>query len=150
MVRPVEYDNLLANGTFKPAAVSKASIDQFMRSAEEMSTASKATASAAPRFTLAYEGMFNVVMAVLEFRGARPGDSPGHRATAIQRVAADLGLDWTKQSVLTRLHDSRNRVTYRQSVPPVTKADADAMYSVLHEMLTAATALISAQDNSKV
>lgn len=145
MARPAEYDNLIQKGTFKPAAIDQNSIAQFMRSAEEMLVTSKATTSAAPRFTLAYEGMFNVVMAVLEFHGVRPGDSPGHRVTAIQRVAADLGFDWKKQSVLARLHDGRNRLTYRQSIPPVTKADADAMHSILDEILTAAKALVGPQ-----
>lgn len=116
MTRPVEYDNLIEKGAFKPATIDQNSIAQFMRSAEEMLVTSKATTSAAPRFTLAYEGMFNVVMAVLEFHGVRPDDSPGHRVTAIQRVAADLGFDWEKQSALRRLHGNRNRLTYRQSV----------------------------------
>lgn len=148
MARPAEYENLLKLGVFKEAAASKESIDQFMHSAQEMATAAKAGLGAAPRFTLAYEGMFNVVMAVLEFHGVRPGDAGGHRATSINRVAADLGLSSPKQSVLMRLHDARNRVTYRKSVPPVTKADADAMQSILDEMLSAGTTLISGQDSS--
>lgn len=95
-----------------------------------------------PTFLLAYEGMFNVVMAVMEFYEVRPGDGGGHRATAIARVAADLGLAPAKQSALTRLHDARNRVTYRKPIPPVTKADADAMQSILDDMLAAARTLI--------
>jgi hypothetical protein len=88
--------------------------------------------------------MFNIVMAVLEFHEVRPGDTGGHRVTAIQRVAADLRLDAGKQSVLARLHDVRNRVTYRQPLPPITKADADAMQMLLADMLPAARALIGA------
>jgi hypothetical protein len=148
MTRPVEYDNLLGNGTFKPAIVSKQSIDQFLQTAQEMAATSKLATGNASSFVLSYDGMFNVVMAVLEHRGVRPGDSAGHRITAIQRVAADLGLDSSKQSVLTRLHAVRNRVTYRESIPPVTKADADAMRKILDGMLTAATVLINGQASS--
>ncbi len=94
------------------------------------------------RFALAYEGMFSVVMAVLESYDVRPGDGGGHRTTAIARVAADLRLDTAKQSVLYRLHDVRNRVTYRTPIPPITAADAIAMQTILDDMLTAARTLI--------
>jgi len=77
-----------------------------------MLAATKGIMPNSARFLLAYEGMFSVVMAVLESHEVRPGDSGGHRATAIQRVAADLRLDAAQQSVLARLHDVRNRVTY--------------------------------------
>ena len=94
------------------------------------------------RFFLAYEGMFSVVMAVLEFHGVRPADTGGHRATAIRRVAVDLQLDVSRQCVLGRLHDVRNRVTYRTPLPPITKADADALQAILQEMLIAGKALV--------
>ena len=142
MARPAEYENLLRVGALKEAARSDDSINQFLQCAQEMLAASQANIGIAPTFTLAYEGMFNVVMAVLEFYGARPGDTGGHRATAIARVAADLGLASAKQSVLTRLHDVRNRVTYRKPLPPVTKADANAMQSILNDMPSAANTLL--------
>jgi hypothetical protein len=88
--------------------------------------------------------MFNVVMAVLEFHEVRPGDAGGHRVTAVKRVAADLNLSVAKQSVLGRLHDVRNRVTYRAPLPPITRADADALRALLEEMLPAAKALTGA------
>jgi hypothetical protein len=147
VARPTEYENLLKIGAFTEAICSEESIAQFLQAAQEMLTASSANLGVGPIFTLAYEGMFNVVMAVLEFHGVRPGDNGGHRASAINRVAADLGLSPAKQSVLTRLHDARNRVTYRKPLPPVTKADADAMRSILSDMYPAASALINSAQN---
>ncbi|MEO6276968.1 hypothetical protein [Roseateles sp.] len=144
MPRPVEYDGLLKIGSFKPAASSPASLAQFLRTADDMLAATQSVMPESARFLLAYEGMFNVVMAVLEFHEVRPGDAGGHRATAIQRVAADLKLDASRQSVLARLHDVRNRVTYRQPLPPITKADAESMQAVLAEMLPAARTLTGA------
>lgn len=141
MPRPDAYEALLKIGSFKPAASSPASIAQFMSNADEMLAATNGTMPNSARFLLAYEGMFSIVMAVLEFHEVRPGDAGGHRATAIQRVAADLQLDAAQQSVLARLHDIRNRVTYRQPLPPITKADADAMLSLLQGMLPAARVL---------
>jgi hypothetical protein len=149
VTRPAEYEKLLEIGSFKTALASKASIDQFMQNADELLTTAKGTASSVSKFSLAYDSMFNVVMAVLEFYEVRPGDAGGHRVTAIQRVAADLGLDSTKQSVLGRLHDSRNRVTYRQPIPPVNKTDADAMQKIADEMFSAATVLISGATSSE-
>jgi hypothetical protein len=62
--------------------------------------------------------------------------------TAIQRVAADLQLDPSRSSVLSRLHDLRNRVTYRSSIPPISDADASAMRQILEDMRAAARGLI--------
>lgn len=144
MPRPVEYDALLKIGSFKAAASSPTSIAQFLRTAEDMQVAIAAPMPESARFLLAYEGMFSVVMAVLEFHEVRPGDAGGHRATAIQRVAADLKLDAGQQSVLARLHDMRNRVTYRAPLPPIARADADAMQALLQALLPAAKALTKA------
>lgn len=142
MPRPPEYDALLKIGSLKEAVSSKDSLAQFLQTADEMAVAARSPMPNSARFLLAYEGMFSVVMAVLEFYEVRPGDAGGHRATAIQRVAADLKLDAAKQSVVARLHDVRNRVTYRAPLPPITKADADALLAILQEMLAAARSMI--------
>jgi hypothetical protein len=143
MTRPPEYDNLLRVGHLKKAVSSRESIGQFVRTAEEMKTGAELPMPNSARFFLAYEGMFSMVMAVLEHFEVRPGDGGGHRATAIGRVAADLTLSPAKQSTLTRLHDIRNRVTYRAPLPPISKADADAMQTILNDMLDAAKTLLS-------
>jgi hypothetical protein len=144
MARPPEYDNLVKTGSLKEAVSNKGSIEQFVVTAEQMRTTAKAPMPDSARFTLCYEGMFNVVMAVLEFYGTRPGDGGGHRTTAIQRVATDLKLDVGALSALTRLHNTRNRVTYRDAIPPITMADADAMQRILDAMLPAAKTLMAA------
>lgn len=77
MSRPLEYENLVKTGAFKEAASSEASIEQFLRTADEMCAAAKAPLASSARFLLAYEGMFSVVMAVLEFYEVRPGDGAG-------------------------------------------------------------------------
>lgn len=143
MTQSPEYKHLLEIGSFKPAASDPHSIGQFLRTADDMATAAAGPLPDSARFHLAYEGMFNVVMAVLEHHGVRPGDSGGHRVTAIQRVAADLHLAAAKLSALSRLHDLRNRVTYRAPLPPITKADADAMQAILADMLPAAKFVVS-------
>jgi hypothetical protein len=142
VARRPEYESLLRIGAFKDAVSSTDSIARFLGTAEDMLVGAKASIPDSARFALAYEGTFCVVMAVLEFHEVRPGDGAGHRTTAIQRVAADLRLDATKQSALSRLHDVRNRVTYRQPLPPITKADADAMRVILEDMLPAARVLV--------
>lgn len=144
MVRPTEYDNLVKTGALKDAISTRESIVQFLATAEELRATAKVLMPDSARFTLCYEGMFNVVMAVLEFYGTRPGDGGNHRTTAIQRVASDLKLDVNALSALTRLHNVRNRVTYRDAIPPIKKADADAMQRILDLMLPSANALISA------
>lgn len=142
MTTPAEYENLLRTGSFKESISDADSIDQFLRNADELLAGAGSSMPDSARFILAYEGMFNVVMAVLEFHGVRPGDGGGHRTTAIQRVATDLKLDSNRQSALARLHDIRNRVTYRKPLPPVTRADADAMRLILQQMLAATKTLL--------
>ena len=142
MPRPAEYDNLLQRGLLKAAVAQPASVEQFMRTASDLARAAEHPMVDSARFTLAYEAMFNVVMAVLEFHEVRPGDSPGHRVTALQRVAADLNLDAARQSALARLHDVRNRVTYRAPIPPVTAADVAALQAIVAQMLPAAKQLL--------
>ena len=66
---------------------------------------------------------------------------------AVNRVAADLRLNVAKQNALTRLLEERDRVTYRQPVPPLTAADADVMHDILNEMLAVAMALIGSHEN---
>lgn len=134
---------MLKVGSLKEAVSSRDSIAQFLRTADDMLAATRNPMVDSARFLLAYEGMFSVVMAVLEFHEVRPADTGGHRATAIARVAADLRLDAAGQSVLGRLHNVRNRVTYRTPLCPNTKADADALQANLREMLAAGKALIN-------
>jgi len=143
VARPTEYDNLLKIGQLKEAESTQDSINQFVQIAQDMLADAHTNTRTSTKFYLAYEGMFNIVMAVLEFYGTRPGDGAGHRATAIARVAVDLGLGNEKQSALRRLHDLRNRVTYRKPIPPATNADASAMESLLAEMLPASLALMN-------
>ena len=142
MQRPATYEALLGIGSFKEALPDPGAVRQYLRTASDMVDACAHTTSDAARFVLAYEGMFHVVMAVLTFHHVRPGDTSGHRVTAIQRVADDLQLDVAARSVLARLHDIRNRVTYRAPIPPITRADAEAMARILTAMLPAARALI--------
>jgi hypothetical protein len=63
----------------------KDSIAQFLWTADDMVAAAKLPMPDSARFFLAYEGMFNVVIAVLEFYEVRPADTGGHRATAIKQ-----------------------------------------------------------------
>lgn len=143
MPRPPEYDGLLKIPSFKEALSNRDSIAQFLRTAGETVAAATIPMPDSARFLLAYEAMLSVVMAVLEFYEMRPADTGGHRTTAIKRVAVDLKLDVPEQSVFSRLHDVRNRVTYRAALPPITKTDADALQTILEEMLsTTAKALI--------
>jgi hypothetical protein len=133
---------LLKTNTFQVAVSSKDSFQQFMRTAEGMQGDAKVPMRDPARLLLAYEGMFGIVMAVLQFHDGRPGDGGGHRATANRASGRGPEARPAKQGVSARWHDVRNRVTYRQPIPPIRKADADAMQTILDEMLPAAKVLI--------
>ena len=144
MTRPVAYDNLIANGNLKPAARNPLSIQQYLRVANDTLSAAKITTiSPHAQYILAYEGIFSVVMAVLEHYETRPGEGDGHRIIAIQRVAGDLKVDPDEFSAITRLHAERNRAVYRSSIPPINKAQAEAAISILGHMYEMASKLLT-------
>ena len=74
-------------------------------------------------------------MAVLECHGARPGDGEGHRISALQRFAADLGFTPGQVKTLTDAHTLRNARTYRSPIPPIAGAQAQGVVSLLEAAL---------------
>jgi len=57
------------------------------------------------------------------------------------RVSADLKLSNSEMAAIIRAHGPRNDTSYRSSLPPLSKADAATMVSILEEYLPAARAL---------
>lgn len=130
--RPPEYDNLVALGILKVAASNPDSIAQYVRTATELlADAKKSTNSAHGRYLMAYEGLFSLAMAVLEFHGTRPGDGEGHRISALQRFAADMGFTPGQVKTLTDAHNLRNARTYRSPIPPITHAQVEGVVTLL-------------------
>lgn len=82
MARPTEYDNLVKIGQLKDADSSPDSIAQFMQMAQDMLADAQANARTSTKFYLAYEGMFNVIMA------APRGACIDEAANAAMRAAA--------------------------------------------------------------
>lgn len=145
--RPAAYDNLVKSGSLKDSERLQVSIDQYMSVATGMLADARITGlSTHGRYILAYEGIFSVVMATMENFGARPGGGDGHRVIAIQRAAADLGLDPSRFSSLTMLHSERNRSTYREPIPPITEEQVDLAVRLLTEMLEKARPLVTVQE----
>lgn len=144
MTRPVAYNNLIANGSLKPALSNPHSIKQYLKIANDTLSAAKITTiSPHAQYILAYEGIFSVVMAVLEHYETRPGEGDGHRIIAIQRVAGDLKVNPDEFAAITRLHAERNRAVYRSSIPPITKAQAEAAINILEHMYATASKLLT-------
>lgn len=143
LTRSPAYDNLIGKGNLKPSPRIQASIDQFLRVARDLlQDARLAAVSPHGQYLMAYEGIFSVVMAVLEHHESRPGDGEGHRTIAIQRVAADLELDPARFAAVTRLHAERNRSIYKAPIPPISVEQAALAVQLLAEMLDRARPLI--------
>ncbi len=77
MARPTEYDNLLKIGQLKEPESSQDSIQPVRANRAGHARRRPTNARTSTKCYLAYEGMFNIVMAALEFYGARPGDGAG-------------------------------------------------------------------------
>jgi len=90
-------------------------------------------------FTMAYEGYYAIVQAVLEFHEVRTKEAG--RNLAIQRVSQDLKLATGEFAAVTRAHERRNNTSYVSPFPPVSKAEAAAMTAILEKYLPVAAAL---------
>jgi hypothetical protein len=88
---------------------------------------------------MAYEGYYAIVQAVLEFYEVRTKDAG--RNLAIQRVSQDLRLSTGEFASITKAHARRNNTSYISPFPPVSRAEAAAMVTILDKYLPAAYAL---------
>jgi hypothetical protein len=141
MPRPAEYENLIKTKAFEAIAPTPGAIAGFLRNAADY----QATAEALDPgrhlqvFTLAYEGYFQVVQAVLEFYEVRTKEAG--RNLAIQRVSNSLGVNAQEFAFITRAHERRNGTSYVSPFPPVSKAEAATMLAILARYLPVARTL---------
>src|SRR3569832_855389 len=112
MSRPTEYDNLIKTKAFEAVASTPGAIAGFLRNAADYLV----TAEGLDRerhlqvFTLAYEGYFQVVQAILEFYEVRTKEAG--RNLAIQRVSTSLGVTSQEFAFITKAHERRNGTSY--------------------------------------
>ena len=141
MPRQAEYENLIKTKAFEAVAPTPGAILGFLRNAADY----KVTAEQIDPtrhlqvFTLAYEGYFQVVQAVLEFYEVRTKDAG--RNLAIQRVSSSLGVSPQEFAFITKAHERRNGTFYLSPFPPVSKAEAATMLAILAKYLPVAHTL---------
>jgi hypothetical protein len=144
MPRPPEYENLIKTGAFEAVAGIPGAAQSYLNNASDyLGAAQNEGASMKPLqvFTLAYEGYYALVQAILEHHQVRTKESG--RNLAIQRVAHDLGLTPPEFSAVVRAHARRNDTSYKSPFPPVSRAEAQAMTSILAKSLPVARTLLA-------
>lgn len=141
MPRPPEYENLIKTKAFEAVRPTQGAVPGYLRNAGDYLDVAKGLdpAKTLQVFTMAYEGYFAIVQAVLEFREVRTKDAG--RNLAIQRVSQDLKLSPGEFAAVTRAHERRNNTSYISPFPPVSKAEAAAMIAILEKYLPVARAL---------
>ncbi|OXI23927.1 hypothetical protein [Burkholderia sp. AU15512] len=141
MSRPTEYETLIKANAFDEVAPTPGAIAGFLRNAADYKVTADELDSARHLqvFTLAYEGYFQVVQAILEFYEVRTKDAG--RNLAIQRVSASLGVSPQEFAFITKAHERRNGTSYVSPFPPVSKAEAATMLSILTKYLPVAHTL---------
>jgi len=141
MQRPVEYENLIKTKAFEAVAPTPGGIAGFLRNAADYQATAEGLEPARHLqvFTLAYEGYFQVVQAVLEFYEVRTKDAG--RNMAIQRVSSSLGVSPQEFAFITKAHERRNATSYFSPFPPVSKAEAATMLDILVKFLPVAHTL---------
>lgn len=143
MTRPVEYENLIQTEYFKDQPGDKKNVQQYLAVASDFVEDAENASHFSTRYTMAYEGFFQVVQSILEFFNVRTTDKKGHRVIAIQRVCADLKMSPGEQALVTQAHTRRNDSIYRSPFPPVSDKEATAMLKIAKDALSKAKTLVS-------
>lgn len=138
MARPPEYENLIKTKAFEVVRPTPGAIAGHLQNAKNYLAA---VAQLDPKmsmqaFTMAYEGFFQVVQAVLEYHQVRTKEAG--RNLAIQRVCVDLELSAPEFQIVSRAHARRNATSYQSPFPPVSRAEADALAAILTRAIPAA------------
>jgi hypothetical protein len=141
MPRPAEYENLIKIKAFEEVLPTTGAVKGFLDNAKNYLEACELLPEEKTLqiFTMAYEGYFQIVQAILEHHGVRTKDAG--RNLAIQRVSSDLKLTSAEMPFVIRAHERRNNTAYRSPFPPVSDADAQAMVSILKKYLPVAMVL---------
>jgi len=135
MTRPVEYDNLIKNRAFEAVQPTAGAVAGYLKNAQDYLDVAKGLDAGRTLqvFTMAYEGYFAIVQAVLEHHEVRTKDAG--RNLAIQRVSQDLQLSAGEFAAVSRAHERRNNTSYVSPFPPVSKAEASVMVAILEKYL---------------
>ena len=143
MSRPPEYENLIKTRSLEEVAPTPGSVPRYLQNAREyLETVKDVDQKRSLQiFTLAYEGYFQLVQAVLEFYGVRTKDAG--RNLAIQRVSTDLKLETGEFAFITKAHARRNGTSYASPFPPVSSAEAAALVRVLERYIPEAYKLVN-------
>jgi hypothetical protein len=142
MTRPVEYDNLIRNGALLDQPATPGALAAYLNNAAGYLAAARAldpAVMAMPVFSSAYEGLFQLVQAVFEFREVRIKDAG--RNLAFQLAGRDLGMSNAQWLLVVRAHERRNATAYRSPFPPVSKAEAQGLVDILAQCIPLARRL---------
>jgi hypothetical protein len=143
MPRPDEYENLIRTKVLEAVAPTAGAIEGFLRNAGSYRVIADGIEPkpefALQRFTMAYEGYFQIIQAVLEFYEVRTRDAG--RNMVIQLVSSSLGVTNGEFVFITKAHERRNGTSYRSPFPPVSLAEAAAMLEILEKYLPVARTL---------
>jgi hypothetical protein len=141
MTRPAGFENLIKTNALEAVAPTPGAVAGFLSNAEGYRASAKEVDPTRylQIFTMAYEGYFQVVQAILEFYEVRTKDSG--RNLAIQLVSSTLGASPVEQALIAKTHARRNGMSYGSPFPPVSSAEAQAMLDILEKYLPVARQL---------
>ena len=141
MARPTEYENLIKTKAFEAVPATPGAVAGYLKNASDYLYAAKSLNpdKALQVFTMAYEGYYAIVQAMLEFHEVHTKDAG--RNLAILRVSQDLKLGPGEVALVSKAHERRNSTSYTSPFPPVSKAEAATILAMLEKYLPQACAL---------
>lgn len=142
MTLPAEYQNLIKNRALEAVEATPGAVPAFLQQARNYLASAKQIDPklAMQVFTNAYEGYFQLVDAFLEHHKVRAKDAG--RNLVILRVSADLKLEHQEMSVIIRAHERRNKTSYTSPFPPISRAEAMGLLTILEKYIPVAYAML--------
>ncbi len=147
--RPPQIENLLklSRPLLKEAERDEDKIRRFIeRARASQKDAENRDISAYSRFTIAYEAIHSLAIAMLTHFSVRTDAAEGHRQTALQILLEVTDLKNKiagSYKTLMDAHKQRNRLSYDDPDPSPTAAEADAMLALLVAALPLTESLIA-------
>jgi hypothetical protein len=138
MTLPAEYQNLIASRALEIVEPTPGAVLGFLLQADNYLASAKQIDQKLSMqvFTNSYEGYFQLVDAFLEHYKVRSKEAG--RNLVIQRVSADLKLSPEEMRIVIRAHDRRNRTSYHSPFPPISRAEAMGLLSILEKYIPVA------------
>jgi hypothetical protein len=138
--------DMIAANVLEPAERDDRSIREWLRVAGAYFRDSlNVSLSRQTRFIAAYEGIYTVAVAVLNYYGTRPTEGEVNRMLAIQTAFAEIGVNSAR--AIANIHKMHSDSTSRGALPPISEMATFGTARLLGRAVEALRLFVEAADH---